>query len=123
GVSRLLAAIVEQHHDDRGSIWPSSVAPFQAVVVVGNVKEQKQLEAAEKIYKELKESGVEVLLDDRTERFGFKMKDFELIGFPYAVVVGKRLSEGKVEIVERATLEKFDVDVESAARKVSELLG
>lgn len=122
GVSRLLAAIIEQHHDDKGSIWPPSVAPFEAVVVVGNIKDEKQLEAAEMIYEKLKSAGVDVLLDDRPERFGFKMKDFELIGYPYAVVVGKRLAEGKVEIVERSTLERFEVDLNEAAGKVSELI-
>ncbi|WP_457599017.1 proline--tRNA ligase, partial [Hydrogenimonas sp.] len=114
GVSRLLAAIVEQHHDERGSVWPAGVAPFEAVVVVGNVKDEAQKRAGEQIYEALRARGVDVLLDDRTERFGFKMKDFELIGFPCAVVVGKRLSEGRVEIVDRATLERVDVAVDEA---------
>ncbi|WP_457592212.1 proline--tRNA ligase [Hydrogenimonas sp.] len=123
GVSRLLAAVIEQHHDDKGSIWPASVAPFEAVVVVGNVKDEAQLSAGEKIYEALKAKGVDVLLDDRPERFGFKMKDFELIGFPYAVVVGKRLSEGKVEIVARAGLNRTEADTEEAAERVAKLLG
>ena len=122
GVSRLLAAIIEQHHDDKGSIWPVAVAPFEAVVVVGNVKDEAQIKAGEKIYEALKERGVDALLDDRPERFGFKMKDFELIGFPYAVVVGKKLSDGKVEIIERDGLSRVEAAVEEAADKVAELI-
>ena len=118
GVSRLLAAIVEQHHDDKGAIWPLAVSPFEAVVIVGNVKDPLQREAGEKIYEALRSQGVEALLDDRPERFGFKMKDFELIGFPFAIVVGKRLSEGVVEIVERATLEKQEVPMDEAVQRL-----
>lgn len=123
GVSRLLAAIIEQHHDEKGSIWPSSVAPFEVVVVVGNVKDEEQLHAGERIYEELISRGVDALLDDRPERFGFKMKDFELIGFPCAVVVGKRLSEGKVEIIERDGLARAEASLEEAAEKAAEIVG
>ncbi len=118
GVSRLLAAIIEQHHDEKGCVWPAPVAPFEAVVVIGNVKDQQQKEAGEKIYDALKEAGVDVLLDDRSERFGFKMKDFELIGFPCAVVVGKKLADGVVEVIERSTLEREDVAIERAVDAV-----
>ncbi len=120
GVSRLLAAVIEQHHDERGSIWPVSVAPFEAVVIVGNVKDEAQKEAGEKIYERLAAEGVDVLLDDRTERFGFKMKDFELIGFPYAVVVGKKLSDGLVELVDRQSLEKRELPIDEAVTRLLE---
>ena len=120
GVSRLLAAIIEQHHDEKGSIWPVPVAPFEVVVVVGNVKDDAQKAAGETIYEALRAKGVDVLLDDRPERFGFKMKDFELIGFPYAVVVGKKLAEGNVELIERATLNREDVAVDEVVAKVCE---
>ncbi|BDY12101.1 proline--tRNA ligase [Hydrogenimonas cancrithermarum] len=120
GVSRLLAAVIEQHHDEKGSIWPLSVAPFEVVVVVGNVKDDAQREAGEKIYKALKEKGIDVLLDDRAERFGFKMKDFELIGFPYAVVVGKKLSDGQVELIERTSLQKEVVALDHVVGKIAE---
>ena len=122
GVSRLLAAIIEQHHDEKGSIWPVPVAPFEVVVVVGNVKDDAQKAAGETIYEALKAEGVDVLLDDRPERFGFKMKDFELIGFPYAVVVGKKLAEGNVELIERATLNREEVAVDEVVAKVCERL-
>jgi len=120
GVSRLLAAVIEQNHDEKGAIWPVNVAPFEVVVVIGNAKNEAQREAAEKIYNELKAKGVDVLLDDRPERFGFKMKDFELIGFPYAVVVGKKLTDGHVELIERATLERQEIALSDIAEIVAE---
>ncbi|WP_353662409.1 proline--tRNA ligase [Hydrogenimonas sp. SS33] len=123
GVSRLLAAVIEQHHDDRGAIWPAPVAPFETVIVIGNVKDAAQKEAGEAIYRTLLEGGVDVLLDDRPERFGFKMKDFELIGFPYAIVVGKKLSEGRVELVSRESLEKEELPIDDAVARLMEKLG
>jgi len=120
GVSRLLAAVIEQNHDEKGAIWPVSVAPFEVVVVIGNVKDEAQKTAAEKIYNDLKAKGIDVLLDDRPERFGFKMKDFELIGFPYAVVVGKKLADGHVELIERATLERHEIALSDIAEIVAE---
>jgi prolyl-tRNA synthetase len=110
GISRLLAAIIEQHHDDRGCIWTKESAPFAVQIIISNIKKDEEREAGEKLYASLKAAGVEVLLDDRKERFGFKMKDFELIGIPLAVVIGKNLSEGKVEIVTREGLVKELVD-------------
>jgi prolyl-tRNA synthetase len=110
GISRLLAAIIEQHHDERGCIWTKESAPFAVQIIISNVKKEEEREAGEKLYDALKAEGIEVLLDDRKERFGFKMKDFELIGIPIAVVIGKNLSEGKVEIVTRAGLEKEDIE-------------
>ncbi len=122
GVSRLVAAIVEQHHDEKGAIWPAAVAPFEVVVVVGNVKDEAQKEAGEQLYADLRERGIEALLDDRPERFGFKMKDFELIGFPYALVVGKKLADGKVELVTREGLGRKDVTPREAIERLVEKL-
>ena len=112
GVSRLVAAIIEQSHDDRGCVWPKSVAPFMVDIVVSNVKDTDQFEFAKTLYDDLLNANVEVILDDRDERFGFKMKDFELIGFPYCVIVGKNLKDGVVQFVDRKTLEKVDVPKE-----------
>ncbi len=106
GVSRLIAATVEQHHDDNGCIWTKETAPYLVNVMVSNIKDEEQLSFGEALYKQLQDAGVDVILDDRKERFGFKMKDAELIGFPYTVIVGKELVNGNVQIVERATLEK-----------------
>ncbi|NVJ52817.1 MAG: proline--tRNA ligase [Campylobacteraceae bacterium] len=119
GVSRLVAAVIEQNHDDKGAIWTKETAPFLVDVIVSNAKKEEELEAGLKIYEDLKSLGVETIIDDRKkERFGFKMSDFELIGFPYAVVVGKKLQDGFVEIIDRKTLEKEEVEVS----RVSQIL-
>ncbi len=104
GVSRLIAAIIEQNHDDKGCIWTKESAPFDMMVIISNVKDEMQYEAGVSVYEQLKAKGLKVLLDDRKERFGFKMKDFELIGIPKAVVIGKKLEEGSVELIDRADL-------------------
>ncbi len=110
GVSRLIAATIEQSHDEKGCIWTKETAPFFVDIIISNGKNEEELEAGTKIYEELKSAGIEVVLDDRVkERFGFKMGDFELIGFPYAVVVGKKLQEGLVELVNRKTGENEDI--------------
>jgi prolyl-tRNA synthetase len=119
GVSRLVAAVIEQNHDEKGCIWTKSTAPFMVDVIVSNAKKEEELEAGMKIYNELKACGIETIIDDRKkERFGFKMGDFELIGFPYAVVIGKKLCEGMVEIVDRKTLEKTEISITEAVAKV-----
>lgn len=101
GVSRLLAAIIEQHHDEKGCKWTKESSPFEICIIVSNAKDEKQNEIAFKIYKELKEKNINVLIDDRNERFGFKMKDYELIGIPYAIIVGKKVEEDMVELISR----------------------
>jgi prolyl-tRNA synthetase len=102
GVSRLAQAAVEQSHDKDGIIWPVAIAPYHVIVVIPNLKEATQVEAAEKIYQDLNAAGIETLLDDRDERPGVKFKDSELIGIPYRVVTGRSLAQGKVEVVKRA---------------------
>lgn len=123
GISRLLAAIIEQHHDEKGCIWTKASAPFAVEIIVSNIKKEEEREAGEALYKDLKEAGIEVLLDDRKERFGFKMKDFELIGIPLAAVVGKNLSEGKMEIITRKGLSKEEVDSSEILGEVLRRLG
>ena len=123
GVSRLVAAVIEQNHDDKGCIWTKETAPFMVDIIVSNSKKEEEVQAGEKIYEDLKAVGIQVLLDDRINaRFGFKMGDFELIGFPYAIIIGKRLSEGFVEIVDRKTLEKTDVKIGTVVSKILELI-
>jgi prolyl-tRNA synthetase len=118
GVSRLLAAIIEQHHDERGCIWTRESAPFAVEIIVSNVKKEEERAAGEELYRQLSEAGVEVLLDDRPERFGPKMSDFELIGIPLGVVVGKKLAEGRVELIVRDGLERIDLPLEEAAAEI-----
>lgn len=122
GVSRLLAAVIEQNHDENGCIWTKETAPYQLEIIVGNSKNEEQREAGEKLYKEMQETGIDVIIDDRKDRFGFKMKDFELIGIPYGVIVGKNTPEGKVEIVDRKTGEKRDADSGRVLVEIKELL-
>ena len=112
GVSRLLAAIIEQHHDDRGCIWTKESAPFRLHIIVSNIKDEAQLALGEQLYEVMRAKGVEVLFDDRKDRFGAKMKDFELIGIPHAVIIGKKLSDGVVEFVTREGLVKEEVSAE-----------
>ncbi|MEA5451995.1 proline--tRNA ligase [Leptolyngbya sp. CCNP1308] len=103
GVSRLAQAAVEQSYDKNGIVWPVAIAPYQAIVVIPNMGDDLQVEAAKAIYKELLAVGVEALLDDRDERAGVKFKDADLIGIPYRIVTGRALRDGKVEVVDRAT--------------------
>lgn len=122
GVSRLVAVMIEASHDEKGCIWNKQTAPYLLDIIVSNSKDEAQSAYAEEIYSALKQERLSVLLDDRNERFGFKMKDYELIGLPYALIVGKELEEGFVEIVERKTLEKTVVKKEEALLKLRELL-
>ena len=122
GVSRLIAAAIEQNHDDKGIIWPKEIAPFVVDIIVGDVKKEEQLSFAEELYEKLNAAGVKTILDDRAERFGPKIADFELVGFPVGVIVGKKLKDGKIELRNRKTGEKFEVDKNMALEKVMELL-
>jgi prolyl-tRNA synthetase len=122
GVSRLVAAVIEQHHDEKGCIWTHATAPYLVNVMVSNIKEEAHMAYAEELYAALQSRGVEVILDDRKERFGFKMSDAELIGFPFTVIVGKELENGSVQIMIRATREMITVDAASVMEKIEELL-
>ncbi|MGJ0455951.1 proline--tRNA ligase [Aliarcobacter cryaerophilus] len=123
GVSRLVAAVIEQNHDEKGCIWTKSTTPFMVDIIVSNSKNEDEKNMGEKIYEELKTSNVEVILDDRINaRFGFKIGDFELLGFPYAIIIGKKLSDGIVEIVDRKTLLKTEVKIEEVVSKILNLI-
>lgn len=118
GVSRLVAAVIEQNHDDKGCVWTEQTAPFRVSVMISNIKDDEQKAFGEELYAVLKEKGIEVVLDDRPERFGAKITDFELLGFPYGVIVGKGLKEGTIELVTREGLEKKSVSKEEIAEKI-----
>jgi len=122
GVSRLEAVIIEQLHDEKGCIWTKQSAPFMLDIIISNTKNEDELNFANKIYDKLISMRKEVIIDDRKERFGFKMKDFELIGFPYALIVGKSLKEGKVELVDRKTLQKTTFSKDEIIEKLKELI-
>ena len=111
GVSRVMMAVIEQNNDENGMIWPKSIAPFDVHVVPVDVKKADQLEAAEKIYADLKTAGFDVLLDDRKERAGVKFSDADLIGLPIRVTVGRGIADGLVEVKVRQTGEVAEVAV------------
>lgn len=119
GISRTAAAAVEAHHDEFGIKWPVAIAPYHAIVVPVNAKDETQVKVAEEIYAKLLAEGVEVVLDDRNERAGVKFKDAELIGFPYRITVGKTIEEGNVEVVTRATMEKETMTPEVAVAEIT----
>lgn len=123
GVSRTMAAAIEQFHDENGIIWPKSIAPFELVIVPINAKDEAQMEVAEKLYGELKAAGVDVLLDDRKERAGVKFKDADLIGYPMRITVSpKSLEEDAVEIKLRHNGQAFNVAIKDCVAKVQEEL-
>ena len=123
GVSRLIAAVIEQHHDEKGCVWTRSTAPYLVNIMISNIKDEAQLELGEKLYAEFVEAGIEVMIDDRKERFGFKMKDAELIGFPYTVIIGKELQNGNVQIFDRQAGQKSDIPADNVFGSIMERLG
>ena len=122
GISRTAAAAVEAHYDEHGIKWPISIAPYHVVIVPVNIQDKLQMETAEKMYEELKNAGVEVVLDDRDERAGVKFKDADLIGFPYRVTVGKTIIEGLVEYKTRETGDVEKVKPETAVEHLIEIV-
>ncbi len=123
GVGRTLAAAVEQNHDDKGIIWPLPLAPYEVVLVVLNADKSEIVEAAEELYVQLREAGIDVLFDDRPERPGVKFNDMDLIGFPVRVVVGKRgLENGEIEISLRKDGEKRMTPITDLVPAVQNLL-
>ena len=122
GVTRTMSAIIEQYHDDYGIKWPLNVAPYHAVVVPINYSDENMKKVADTLYSNLKSLGVEVILDDRDDRPGFKFKDWELIGIPYMIIAGKRANEGIVELKNRHTLEKVEITIEEAVEIISKAI-
>lgn len=114
GVTRTMSAIIEQYHDEAGITWPLNVAPYHAVVVPVNYNDEAQQTLAKEIYDELNKNHVEVILDDRDAKPGFKFKDWELIGIPYIIIVGKKASEGIVEFKIRKENTKVEMPKEEA---------
>ncbi|KUP07142.1 prolyl-tRNA synthetase [Bacillus coahuilensis p1.1.43] len=122
GVSRTLAAVAEQYNDESGLLWPENLAPYQVHIVPVNMKNDEQKKLGEDLYNQLKDQGLEVLLDDRIERAGVKFNDSDLIGIPVRVTVGKQASEGIVECKDRRTGESKDVSIEELSSYINQLL-
>jgi prolyl-tRNA synthetase len=111
GIERILTSVIEQNHDENGFWLPPSIAPYQVIVSATNVKDEALLNAALEIAEKLEAAGLDVLLDDRDERPGVKFKDADLIGVPFRITIGKKLSEGKVEVLRRSTRESQDATI------------
>ncbi|MBE5034854.1 proline--tRNA ligase [Gallibacter intestinalis] len=122
GVSRTMAAIVEQHHDENGIIWPMSVAPYHVIISLVKPGDETQAKVAEDIYEQLCAAGVEVMLDDRDERPGVKFKDADLLGIPVRITVGRGAADGVVEYKLRRDAEKEELPVAEAIAKAIEIV-
>ncbi|OIQ08823.1 proline--tRNA ligase [Moorella thermoacetica] len=123
GVSRTMAAIVEQCHDDQGIIWPLSVAPYQVVIIPASLKDDGQRQVAEGLYRELAAAGVEVVYDDRDERAGLKFVEADLIGYPLRITVGKRtITSGTVDVKWRSRKEETPLPLEGLSAQIQALL-
>jgi prolyl-tRNA synthetase len=121
GVERAMATIVEVHYDEKGIIWPVTVAPFEVVVVIAQQDEPEVAEAGEQVYAALADAGVEVIVDDRPVRAGVKFSDAELVGIPFRVTVGKRgLATGSAELTDRATGSTVSIPLDDLAKHVRE---
>lgn len=118
GVERIITAAVEQNHDDDGIVWPRSITPFDVVVTITNIKDEKLREAGDKLYQELQRAGLEVLLDDRDERAGVKFKDADLIGIPYRITIGKKIADAMVELFDRRAKQSEDVKLDEVVATV-----
>ena len=122
GISRLIAVMIEASHDEKGCIWKKECAPFDVEIIISNLKDEAGVKFAFELYENLKKAGVSVIIDDRNERFGVKMNDFELIGFPFALLVGKEFANGKVEFITRDGLSKETIGTNEAFKKIKESL-
>lgn len=117
GVTRTLAAVVEQHHDENGIIWPMSVAPYHVIITVMKPDDEIQSKVADDIYKKLVEAGAEVMLDDRKERPGVKFKDADLLGIPIRITVGRGAANGVIEYKMRRDSDKVELSAEEGIAK------
>ncbi len=117
GLARTMAAVIEQNNDSDGIIWPVSIAPYHVIIVTVNMDNAEQADCAEKLYAELQAKGIEVLLDDRTERAGVKFKDADLLGIPVRITAGRKAAEGIVEFKRRSDSAAVELTVEDALNK------
>ena len=117
GVTRTMAAIIEQHHDDNGIIWPVAVAPYHVIITVMKPDDETQASVADDIYSRLMKAGVEVMLDDRKERPGVKFKDADLLGIPVRITVGRGAADGIIEYKMRRDADKEELTVEEGIKR------
>jgi len=118
GVSRSVAGIVEQLHDENGILWPISVAPYTLLITVVNMKDEQQVARGEELYKFFKKKGVDVIIDDRKASPGFKFKDADLIGFPIRITVGRGIKDGVIEMKTRLEKKSKNVEFDDKFEKI-----
>lgn len=121
GVGRIIAATIEQNHDEKGIIWPMSIAPFKVAIVLIDRKNDLQRETAERLYEELNQMGIDTILDDRDERPGVKFNDMELIGIPIRITIGKKINDGEVEIKLRTESDIAVIKSENVVAEIKKL--
>ena len=114
GVTRTMSSIIEQNHDEFGIIWPLNIAPYHVVIVPINYEDELIKKGSDYIYNRLNDTKVEIILDDREAKPGFKFKDWELIGIPYIITIGRKASENICELKKRRTLEKLELSYDEA---------
>jgi prolyl-tRNA synthetase len=120
GISRIVAASIEQNHDEKGIIWPEQIAPFDYIIIVLNDKNHDITSKAKEIYKAIKSNGSDVMIDDRDERAGVKFAEADLIGIPNQIIVSRRgLDQNTIELVNRSTGGKEDIAINELVEKIS----
>lgn len=122
GVTRTMAAIIEQHHDDNGIVWPIAVAPYHVIITVMKPDDEVQAKVADQIYSELTAAGVEVMLDDRKERPGVKFKDADLLGIPVRITVGRGAADGMIEYKMRRDADKEEMSAAEGIKKAIDVI-
>ena len=122
GIERIIAAVVEQNHDDKGIIWPMNIAPYKVAIVLISDKDGKQKKVANELYETLTKLGIDTILDDRKERAGVKFNDMDLIGIPIRITVGKKVEENKIEIKERKQEESEIIEISEAIERIKKLV-
>jgi prolyl-tRNA synthetase len=122
GPGRAMAALAEQKSDENGLCWPANIAPYKVAIVLISSKDEAQVKAAEELYEGFRKEGIDVILDDRDERPGVKFKDMDLIGIPWRITVGKKISEGLTELKNRASGEMSIVSKDAVIQTVKDLL-
>ena len=122
GIGRCLSAIVEQNNDENGIIWPMNIAPFKVAIVIVDINNEEQVEAANHLYKEFKEANIDVLLDDRKERIGVKFNDMDLIGIPIRITIGKKIDEHICELKLRNSKEVDEISIFDVLYKVQDII-
>src|SRR5690606_17772693 len=122
GVSRIVAAAIEQHNDNKGIIWPEPMAPFQVAIIPVKYDHEQTKKVSDELYEALKAKGIEVLLDDRKERPGVKFADMDLIGIPYRIVVGEKgIANGTVEFKRRDADKAEDVEISKVIETITKI--